>query len=181
MTNQDDVRKAGSTADFRYDLVPGDAGERTAVLLRVLSRKEAVVIPESLEGCPVRTIGARAFESHPLRSVVFPAGLETIGRGAFRNCRKLARIDLPSSLRVLRAGAFLGCTGLREAVLPEGLRELGTADPSRWEPVLEGVFEGCTNLEAVRVPDSVVVMGRRTFQGCARLKRMDLPRHIIRI
>ena len=55
-----------------------------------------VVIPSSINGVPVTTIGEYAFEVNDLTSVVIPDGVTTIGEGAFdgNNVTKVVIPDL---------------------------------------------------------------------------------------
>ena len=76
-----------------------------------------------------------------------------IGAGAFEES-DLQRITLPDSLKRIGDRAFFGCAGLKEITIPDGCEEIG-----------ESAFEGC-NLSAVRLPDSVTVLGKGAFAVC---------------
>ena len=54
-----------------------------------------LVIPDQVDGCPVKTIGKNAFSAREdLESVSIPKTVETLGRYAFYNCKKLKSISL---------------------------------------------------------------------------------------
>lgn len=140
-------------------------------------RLEQIELPDS-----IRKIDDYCFDgcSH-LRDVSLPHNLEEIGSHAFSGCRQLARVIIPALVTIIRSDAFFDCQNLREIVLPEGLREIGTVDRSRPAGRTGGAFENCVNLASITIPESVVVMGKNTFKGCVRLKRIEIPRHIMRI
>lgn len=62
----------------------------------------------------VKMIGALAFESSSLVSVVLNEGLTTICRQAFQNSLKLESINFPKSLKVIQSYAFTYCPNLTE-------------------------------------------------------------------
>ena len=66
-----------------------------------------VVIPSTINGLPVTSIGTGAFAScHGLFSVTTGSGLCNIGDYAFFGCEHMACIILPASIRYVGYGAF---------------------------------------------------------------------------
>lgn len=143
----------------------GDGAMQTenGVLKRYVGPGGDAVVPAG-----VRTIGAGAFRGRrDLRSVLLPEGLREIGAGAFSGCGYLRRIDLPEGLLRIGDGAFSGCSALEVQDLPEGLTELG-----------DEAFCGCLMLRRVRLPEGLKAVGVRTFLGCMRLEALSLPRSL---
>ena len=71
-------------------------------------------VPAMLAGCPVREIGAGAFQHcSTLQSVELPAWLDTIGDEAFSYCSSLHSIELPEGLATIGDGAFYWCSSLK--------------------------------------------------------------------
>lgn len=127
----------------------------------------SVVIPDSINGTPVRDIAFEAFTTaytsdkkakgavtyndnlglFSLTSVDFSAAshLETIQKQAFNGCGYLkGTIDLSHTrLVMIDKLAFQNCTGLTEVVLPETLESLGGPNGG-------SVFKGCSGLLSVR-------------------------------
>ena len=58
-------------------------------------------------------IGAEAFAGSSVERVDLFYTTETIGAGAFRDCKNLTELTLPASLTSIGAGAFDGCDNLR--------------------------------------------------------------------
>ena len=66
-----------------------------------------LIIPDTIEGLPVREIGPAAFMGcNTLTSVVLPDGLLAVGDGAFTACQGLKSINLPASVETVGPGAF---------------------------------------------------------------------------
>jgi hypothetical protein len=71
-------------------------------------------------------------------SLSLPAGIESIGPGAFFHCTNLERVDLPARLTKINHSAFSYCTSLMQIDLPASLAGIGGA-----------AFYGCTGMEQV--------------------------------
>lgn len=74
---------------------------------------DSLVIPESIDGKPVREIAAYAFMDTELTEVILPDGLKVIGDQAFYGT-KLKNISIPASVEQCSDGAFLNI-GLEHA------------------------------------------------------------------
>ena len=66
-----------------------------------------------------------AFCGADIESIAIPDNITRIGKGAFKDCKKLKNIDLGNSVKSLDAEAFMGCTGLSRVFLPDSLTILG--------------------------------------------------------
>lgn len=76
--------------------------------------KSVVVIPASINGESVKSIGASAFfDVSTVLAIAVPSTVMTIEVNAFQACTDLVSIILPSSLRVVGATAFTSCTSLK--------------------------------------------------------------------
>ncbi len=143
-----------------------------------------LTIPETIEGCPVVTIGDNALRNQAgLQILILPAnlraindyafcncddlmllsvpeGLQTIGNGAFQSCGSLLNIDLPNSLTTLGNSAFDSCGTMLWADLGNGIQSLG-----------DYAFLSCSNLVSIHLGKPTAV-GYRAFYGC------DLLTHV---
>ena len=107
-----------------------------------------------------------------LESVDFPSGLTTLGGYAFYGCTSFSEdINLPN-LTSIGENVFNGCTSLRRIVDLGKLTSI-TGTNTQW-----GVFRGCTSLEEVNFPNTLVNIGQSAFYGCTSLTRIDLPSSI---
>ena len=124
---------------FLYEIRSDDTIEITGYLGPLMD----IVIPASIDGRPVRSIGEEAFSwAHcnrtELESVVIPEGVTKIGVRAFWAVHSIREISLPSTIAEIEDQAFTYCTGLTALVIPDGVTSLG-----------EDVFLGSENLMVV--------------------------------
>jgi len=77
----------------------------------------ALVIPSTINGLPVTSIGFGAFWGcTQLTSVLLPASLESISDWAFKGASGLRNVTIPSSVTNMGAYAFEGCSGLGNVI-----------------------------------------------------------------
>ena len=108
-----------------------------------------VKYPAKLEGdtCTVaegtQKIGAHAFEGANLKRIVLPNTLNTLGEGAFKNCRNLAELpDLSAtSVYQIPRNSFSGCECLTSVLIPENITSIQS-----------DAFAHCSSLVSMRIP-----------------------------
>ena len=83
-----------------------------------------IVIPETINGLPVSTIGKRAFAGMKITSVHL-AQVEKIEESAFANCKSLSSIDLTGSIRTIEDNAFSDCTTLTDVMIGANVESIG--------------------------------------------------------
>lgn len=138
-----------------------------------------VKLPDSLAHIP----DGMFCKCSQLRQVRFGAGLESIGKDAFRKTR-LEIVDF-RSVRKIGQGALAECTELREVTLPPELQEIpdelfSGCSRLRQLPVCAGVtrigagaFEK-TGLTQVEIGGKTQSIGAGAFQECVTLQFADL-------
>nr|MCR5502379.1 leucine-rich repeat domain-containing protein [Lachnospiraceae bacterium] len=101
-------------------------------------------------------------------------GLALIGSYAFRNCTGLNSIDLPDSVGTITYRAFYNCTNLQNFDYPTGWTEVGGfSTTSTYE--YGSIFEGCTALKSITVPEGVTSIPAYAFKNCSSLEEIHLP------
>lgn len=89
-------------------------------------------------------------------------------------CKSLQGITLPSNSQLVNLGsyAFKGCESLTgEVTLPNSLVVLR-----------DGVFEGCTHLTSIGLPNDLQSIGANAFAGCSSLTgNVNMGRMLTRI
>lgn len=72
-----------------------------------------IVIPNEIDGLPVREIAERALElCDGITEIKVSEGVETIGMWAFAHCRDLETVSLPDTVTEIGSGAFYACPRL---------------------------------------------------------------------
>lgn len=130
-----------------------------------VSMTKEVIIPDTIEGCPVKVIGEKAFfRCSSITSVVIPYSVVAIGDSAFNNCESLTSVTIPDSVTSIGAGAFANCGYLTDLTIPKNITAIAN-----------GTFSYCVSLENVTIPDGVVTIGSNAFNTCASLTSITIP------
>lgn len=109
--------------DFKYVILDDGTIEITKFKG---SKIYELVIPESIEGRSVTSIGKEAFSfCVDLTSIKLPEGLTTIGESAFWVCTGLTSIELPDSLTTIEDSAFSTCIHLTSIKIPKSVTQIG--------------------------------------------------------
>ncbi|MCC8122669.1 MAG: leucine-rich repeat domain-containing protein, partial [Oscillospiraceae bacterium] len=110
------------------------------------------------------TIDSEAFRTSGIPSLTLPAGLTSLGTGAFRECDNLQTVTIEHVNTILMAGLFKDCTALNTVVLAEGITRIPAS-----------FFENCTSLEHVTLPNSLREIEYNAFSNCTALSQITLP------
>ena len=153
-----------------------------------------VVLPASIDGCPVTTVMAAAFKGcDKVTSVVIPASVKRIDEAAFSGCSNLLSIkvdaDNPNYASDVQGVLYnrFGTTLIR-CPLGRTSCSIGTSVnmigwgafedcrlieslvlPSSVEWIENDAFYGCDNLQSITIPDSVTYIGGGAFTGCTKM------------
>lgn len=88
-------------SEFKYNIVNGMAN-----LTEIISDAENIVIPYTIDGYKVYSIGIEAFSSRTVKSIVISSGIEKIDWFAFKNCPSLVSVSIPETVNSIGYGAF---------------------------------------------------------------------------
>ena len=153
-----DFVESRESGDYAYD-----AYLTYAVITGYLGEQTHVNVPATLDGLPVKRIGALAFyDGVKVESVVLPEGIEALDDNAFYYCSAMTSVSLPSTLTVMGEKSFSWCGALTSVDLPAGI----TAIP-------DFCFNQCVSLKTVSFAGKVRTVGARAFSGCAELRAVD--------
>lgn len=127
-----------------------------------------IIIPETINGYSVTTIGANAFSScNSLTNIEIPNSVTDIGEGAFRNCQKLVSIKISNSVTTIWDYTFDGCINLPSIEIPNSVTTIGN-----W------AFRNCWNLTSIEIPNSVTTIGYNAFCYCSGLTSIKIPNSV---
>ncbi len=119
-----------------------------------------VIIPSSLDGLPVTTIGVYAFsDCASLTKVIIPSSVTVIGNWAFSNCTALNGITITDNITYIGMFAFNNCISLTDVTIGDGVVTIG-----------ESAFSNCTGLINIYISQSVANIGDCVFSGCNSLE-----------
>ena len=154
--------------------------------------EKSVVIPETLNGKTVTSIGYQAFAGRSdLTSVTLPNTITRIGNDAFAYCSGLTSFTIPGSVKELGEYALAFCTGITAIDLPESIEKLepdclrGTGltsvvVPSKVTNLDDSVFSECYQLASVTLPSGLTRIGDATFHYCS-FESIDIPSGVTEI
>ena len=84
-----------------------------------------LVIPDTIEGFPVTTIGDYAFDGcNYLTNITIPDSVTTIGYSSFGFCFELTSITIPNSVKTIGGYAFQSCKGLTSITIPASVTSI---------------------------------------------------------
>ena len=121
----------------------------------------------------VKTIEQYAFWRTQIETLDLAEGVETIGYGAFKECKKLKTVKIPNSVKDLGAiyslfgiggAAFAECDALTDVELPASL-----------DSIHQQTFINCLSLKNVSISEGIKSIGERAFEGCNVLHSIKLP------
>lgn len=126
----------------------------------------SLVIPEN-----VTNIGHCAFYGTSITSLHIPAKVVSLGYQVAEGTPITTLTFAPNSqLKFIDHRAFQSCKSLSGTViLPDGLKEIDY-----------GIFNACTSLKAVKIPDSVTkyTENKSMFSGCTSLEFVQLSKNV---
>lgn len=133
----------------------------------------------------VTSIANYAFANSAITELTFSKALQTIGEYAFVSS-KIAKVNFNGneSLTKIPVGAFQS-SALCEIVLPDSVKTVESyafSDSALNKFVGNGVetfgnrvFESCTAMQEIALPESLKEIGNATFYNCSNLTKVTLP------
>lgn len=124
-----------------------------------------VVIPDTIEGYPVRVIKNGAFMNcKKLVSVAIGDNVTVLNEGSFAECDNLESVTFGNSVKEIGYCAFGYCDKLDNIILPDSLVKIGNT-----------AFLACTSLNNIKINDGVESIGMHAFSGCTSLTKLIIP------
>ena len=175
---------AATEGNYTYTVSNGEA----TITDFVTSVKGEIIIPDSLGGYPVTSIGEAAFAyCKSLKSINIPNNVAYIGDSAFYGCSSLTSINIPNSVTSIGDFAFGGCSSLTSINIPDSVTSIGDFTfnncssltnitiPNSVTSIGYYAFDGCSSLTSINIPDSVTSIGDNAFNSCSSLTSINIP------
>lgn len=150
---------------------------------------ETINIPNSLT-----TIKSETFNQCTcITSIVIPNSVKYIEEKAFYGCSGLTSIEIPSSVVNIEQNAFLGCYNMETVTINSnyilsknyesqkafksifGSQVINYILGDAVKVIGDYVFQNCSNLTSITIPNSVVRIGKNIFEGCTGLTNISIP------
>ena len=130
-----------------------------------------LVIPDTIEGNPVTSIGDGSFYlCLGLTHITIPNSITYIGEQAFRACMSLTSITIPDSVISIGKSAFSGCRNLTRINIPDNVASIGGY-----------AFLQCHRLTTITIPEGVTSIGNSVFRECKSLTSITIGNAITSI
>ena len=178
---------------FEYTL--DDDGNAT--ITKYDGNVRALTIPDTLDGYTVVGIGKNAFAKNTyLQSVVIPDTVTVIQESAFAECTNLSSVVLSENLVDLGRAAFseIALTAIEipksletAHVLFDNGRDCSDGPFENCEKlkivtfekgtthIAKFLFAGCTGIESIQIPQTVVMIKQGGFKNCVNLQNIIMP------
>ena len=205
-TPTEDLLVPNAASDFDYDTFEKN-GERVIRLIRYKGERTDVVIPDTIDGLPVRILlGVTAqnengytgvvqgvFEDTAIESVYIPSSVSSLGLATFAHCTMLKQVEFAKGCGIisLNAGCFEDCTALTRIDLSPLTKLKGTyysfRDCTSLKEIIfpegmtfidEGSFLNCSALKSLYLPDSLEKIVKNAFDGCIGLESISVGKNL---
>lgn len=104
-------------------------------------------IPET-----VISVGDYALENTAIKNVIIPDSVAIVGKGIFRNCKKLMGVQLNNSMNEIPDEMFQSCSELKKITLTNNIKRIG-----------KKAFMECRALHELIIPDCVETIENDAF------------------
>ena len=144
--------------------------------------KSDLVIPTTLNGIRVTSIGDYAFEDcSSLTSITIPDSVISIGVYAFYGCTSLTNIRIDESNPNYSSNGPILYNKNRTSLLAYPSAKGIIIIPSTVTYIGPGAFRGADQMTAITIPDSVTSIGNGAFRDCSSLTSITIPDSVISI
>lgn len=165
----------------------------TAKYVKEVYMGRDIIVPwNHLAGC---------FSNSDIEKITFGNSVTYIPGGIVEECQKLVSVDISDNVKKILNKAFSGCINLKtisgqniefietgafydcsslESFNFPNLKTIDNGD-SQWGTYRWGVFQNCTSLKSVVLPQGLASIGTMGFMNCISLESIVIPASIISI
>ena len=157
----------------------------------------SITIPSTYNGTIVSKI--ISFENSNFKNITIPDSVDTIGEGAFSNCKNLESIELPNKITKIAKNTFYGCSNLKNISIPNSVDSVNTQAflgcesleyntydnacylGNKSNPYLLLVKPKTINITSFNVNENCKVIGTDAFAELKSLTKITIPDSVIAI
>lgn len=144
--------------------------------------EKQMVIPEEIDGLPVKSIGNNAFYQYKdVKCFVLPQNLSKIEYGAFYRCYSLETITIPENVNFIDYETFFRCSSLSEINVEPKNEHYSDVDGvlfNKEKTILHTYPEGKKD-NKYTIPSTVREIGDSAFgYRCYHLKEIVIPKNV---
>lgn len=125
----------------------------------------------------VQKIGDNSFNGCPIKKLIIPASVTYISSDIFANS-EIKEVEFKGQNLKLFGGDFYKAKLLEYVKLPENIKTIAVSSFNGEMTRFEGMFEGCSNLKKIVLPDSVETIDINAFKDCINLEEIYLSKNI---
>lgn len=143
-----------------------------------------IIIPEMIEGLPVKFIEKETFKDcSSLTSVIIPSSVISIENYAFLNCSSLTSIHVDSENRNYMdiEGVLFSKDQKKLLNYPAKKSDQSYSIPDSVTSIGPSAFESCSSLTSVTISNSVTYIEIGVFDSCSSLESLVIPDSVIKI
>ncbi|MBQ4561921.1 MAG: leucine-rich repeat protein, partial [Clostridia bacterium] len=149
-----------------------------------------VNLPSTIDGMPVVSVGAYAFEEKGVVRLHIPSGITKIENYAFENCGGIKSIVIPDTVTQIFSNAFEGCTSLKDISIPSSVKQI---DPRAFSNTAltkieipktlesggangaDGPFADCKDLKEITFEEGITKIPQNIFSHCDSIEKIIIP------
>ena len=125
-----------------------------------------------------------------IKNITLPESIRTLGRGTFKNCYSLLRVNFNEGLEKIGVDCFYYCSHIDSLIIPDNVSEMANRAfmyceaikefkvPANTTVVSEELLEGCNNLEKVIIGDNVKSINSYAFNRCSSLATLSIGKSL---
>ncbi|MGN1167269.1 MAG: leucine-rich repeat protein [Lachnospiraceae bacterium] len=174
------VQKENTGFMYRYSSSDG-----TAKIVQYDGFESDIVVPSTIDGHTITTIGEKAFyygesySNNPVNSLILPDTLTTLEDEAISRCKYLTSITIPASVKTIGSFAFTDCEKMEAIYVEDGNSNFSGMDGVLYDASGETLlFYPINGSDTYIVPEGVKTIAEYAFYLTKKPAYVFLPKSI---